>query len=153
MQIKARYLGQIARYTTIVLTAWENLSGDPVLISFNNIYIEGGGEKKNQITSPTTKMKNNPWVTSFSDAINQCKAGSKELTEETMAYLKHLTMPCKVKAWTKLRRAQMQPPKQLLGICTGVRTMVHQLPWKAIHPATEKTANTGLGSGLSTSSL
>lgn len=57
MQIKARYLGQIARYTTIVLTAWENLSEEPVLISFNTIYI---GEKKNQITSPTTEMKKQP---------------------------------------------------------------------------------------------
>lgn len=53
MQIKARYLGQIARYTTIVLTARENLSGEPVLISFNAIYIE------KKITSPTAETKNN----------------------------------------------------------------------------------------------
>lgn len=59
MQIKARYLGQIACYTTIVLTASENLSEEPVLISFNTIYI-GERKKKNQITSPTTEMKKQP---------------------------------------------------------------------------------------------
>lgn len=54
MQIKARYLGQIARYTTIVLTAKENLSGEPVLISFNAIYI---GEKKKKSLHPPPKRK------------------------------------------------------------------------------------------------
>lgn len=58
MQIKARYLGQIARYPTIVLTARENLSGEPVLISFNAIYI-GEIKKKKKITSPTAETKNN----------------------------------------------------------------------------------------------
>lgn len=50
MQIKARYLGQIARYPTIVLTARENLSGEPVLISFNAIYIGEIKKKKNHFT-------------------------------------------------------------------------------------------------------
>lgn len=100
MQIKARYLGQIACYTTIVLTAWENLSEEPVLISFNTIYI--GGKKKIKSLHPPLKWKNNPWVTYFSSAINQCKAGSEELTEEAMAYLKHLAVPYKAKACTRL---------------------------------------------------
>lgn len=141
MQIKARYLGQIARYTTIVLTAWENLSEEPVLISFNTIYI---GEKKIKSLHPPLKWKNNPWVTDFSNAINQCKAGSEELTEEAMAHLKHLAAPYKAKACTKLWHLGCAPRSGPRSI-TDPESQHIQTPMKK--------AFSGLGILLGTSSL
>lgn len=64
-----------------------------------------------------------------------------------MAYLKHLAVPYKAKACTKLWQAQPRPAEEPLGTCTDVRTTRHHWPWKSTHPDPNKTALGGLEMG------